>query len=234
VAGKSGKSRSPSDRAETPRVPITVLYPPDGNLDEHGRLALEVQASIAGYDGWLVRAEVLTDLNGGTARVVALHLRLLPDVEHPSPGGGPVSEVTAGMLRAIRPSSLLRAVEELMLVNRELDMPTGHNGRPLFDRRFLDEVVSAFQKGRKRGRPREISDAQLAEVAKRYVDLRDNPSPLRTLADELSYSYSRTRSMIEMARARGLLGKTIRGRKGGYLTPSGKAALKEANDHGTR
>jgi len=174
-----------------------------------------VDAEIDGFPGWIARARIEVDENARTTRVTQVTVE--PWVVRPPRSD---TQVTANMLRAVRLPAMLRVAE------RALENLSGKRSKA---------VAAALHDARAGGRPREITDERLAKLAHRYVQLLNQKAPLQALAaEERGLNYERARALVELARDRGLLSGTIRGRKGGHLTAAGQAALKKGKARGTR
>lgn len=82
------------------------------------------------------------------------------------------------------------------------------------------------------GRPRRLSDLQLATLGAAMEAKRDRRSPRLELAQELGLSSSLIRDRLQLAKARGLYEPEGHGRAGGHLTPKGRAVIAQANRRG--
>jgi hypothetical protein len=176
----------------------------DYEIDPHTRRARLLRLSVEPLN-----AEFEIDESTGRAHLSAFGRHR--DVE---------GEVTANTLRSVRTGTMHREVETQL---RKFTKAFAHTERGA----AMVPVYETFRQGRAKGRPREISDDRLAEIADSYVKQLDARAPLREVAREFNYSYERARSLIELARNRGLLSETTQGKKAGSLTAAGEAALKK-------
>lgn len=94
-------------------------------------------------------------------------------------------------------------------------------------------MSAAIKAEPRRRKPGGALDVQLAEIARRYEQIYDNPDTRRTvtksLAEEIGKSGGQTSRLIHQARERGLLsGGDQRGRSGGRATPRAHEILRNS------
>jgi hypothetical protein len=171
-------------------------------LDD-GRVQYHEQDEIEG--GWRAEAVFVSDPD---TRYVTLIRLTIDHVGADSPPG----PITTATLRKVRLRGMQERAEQFI---RTLAPPE-------------DEPLADALGAPRPGPDPTWTDTRVATVASRYVAVTvGERAPLRALANELHVSYATARSVIELARARGLLTKTIRGRAGGSLTKKAVELLKD-------
>ena len=199
-------------------------------LDD-GRYRVVLDERLAApYGGWNVTAAFVTNATMNDAKLVRLVVR--------HDDGDDAPQMTARLLRAIRPERLrLRATAETAMTRiRELTKPgaTAREQRQALERKQpLGSIGQALQSrsAKRTGRPAQHSDADLARLAQRYLELvaAKDDAPVKTLAAELGYSASTVRGRLNTARSRerGLLESEGQGKPGGKLSAKARSAIRK-------
>jgi hypothetical protein len=197
MAAERGKSERLQDM---PFDELTVIQPRDD-----GRTQIEQVAPLEGFDGWRVRVMFLTDADVRSAFPTSLTIEHVNAATPPEP-------ITTAMLRAVRLRSLQRTAEQRLVLSAPPE---------------LQPLTNALRANRP-GPPTRWTDLRLAKLARQYVTLTESSShALRALANQRHISYAAARSAVELARRRGMLTPTIRGRAGGQLTPKALDTLRK-------
>lgn len=184
--------------------------------DQEVRTDATREATIV-VDGWQVRWVLASQAGGLVPR--ALHLE---PVNRETPPGG----ITTNLLRELSPSDAVSAAAAHDPGDETIEGVILNWSESTRRRLGPADLPDTRRRPGPPGRPR-IGNDELARAAAAYLDeVTHGPGVTRRVADRLGLLEDTTRDRIRMARARGFLTPTQRGRRGGQAGPALLAYMK--------